>query len=98
MAASGAWRLTMHGPDGTDYRNESIYLNIVRPSLLVSVHNTAPKFLSVVILEEAGSGTKVTLMMQFFSDQDFDAAVNTFSAVEGSKQTLARLEAHLREM
>lgn len=94
----GKWSLTMHGPDGTDYRNESLYLNVVRPSLIVSVHNTAPKFLSVIMLEEAGSGTRVTMMLQFFSDEDLDAAVNVFGAVEGAGQTLERLGAHLKEM
>ncbi len=28
----GAWRFVMHGPDGRDYQNENVYVEIVSPS------------------------------------------------------------------
>ena len=34
----GVWRLTMHGPDGTDYPNLTRYVEVVRPERLVYEH------------------------------------------------------------
>lgn len=87
----GAWRLTMHGPDGTDYPNESVFLQVMAPRLLVYYHSSAPKFVSVVTFAPEGTGTNLTLLSHFLSDEDFDSAMNVYGAVEGAKQTLARL-------
>ena len=27
----GVWRFAMHGPDGTDYKNEIVFIEVVRP-------------------------------------------------------------------
>ncbi|MGH7532725.1 MAG: SRPBCC domain-containing protein [Gemmatimonadales bacterium] len=87
----GAWRLTMHGPDGTDYPNDSVFLQVMPPRLLVYYHSSAPKFVSVVTFAPEGTGTKVTLLSHFLSDDGFDTAMKVYGAVEGAKQTLARL-------
>lgn len=87
----GAWRLTMHGPDGTDYLNESVFLQVMAPHLLVYYHSSAPKFVSVVTFAPEGAGTRLTLMSHFLSDEDYDSAMNVHGAVEGARQTLARL-------
>src|SRR5262245_39921619 len=34
----GVWRFVMHGPDGTDYRNESVFVEIVPPERIVFDH------------------------------------------------------------
>jgi len=31
----GVWRLTMHGPDGRDYKNKMVFLEVARPERLV---------------------------------------------------------------
>src|SRR6266852_4602923 len=31
----GVWRFIMHGPDGTDYKNEIVYVEVVKPERLV---------------------------------------------------------------
>jgi uncharacterized protein YndB with AHSA1/START domain len=28
----GVWRFVMHGPDGTDYKNKIVFIEVVRPS------------------------------------------------------------------
>jgi uncharacterized protein YndB with AHSA1/START domain len=40
----GVWRHVMHGPDGTDYPNEIVYLEVVKPERLVYDHVSEPKF------------------------------------------------------
>src|SRR5262245_64936028 len=34
----GVWRLTMHGPDGRDYRNRIVTLEVLKPERLVFRH------------------------------------------------------------
>lgn len=40
----GVWEFVMHGPDGVDYRNRSIVLEIVRPERIVLSHLSGPRF------------------------------------------------------
>ena len=92
----GAFRLIMHGPDGTDYKNESVYLEVVKPELL-SYEHKSPKFRSTVTFEEQGRRTKVTMFMVFDTAKEKDTTVKVFGAVEGAKQTFARLSDFLSE-
>jgi uncharacterized protein YndB with AHSA1/START domain len=34
----GVWRHMMHGPDGTDYPNKVVYIEVVKPERLVYSH------------------------------------------------------------
>jgi uncharacterized protein YndB with AHSA1/START domain len=90
----GAWRHTLHGPDGVDYNNESTYVAVERPSLL-SYDHVGPKFTATVTFVEESGRTTVTLSM-VFPDADLrDRIVKDHNAVEGGNQTLGRLAEHL---
>ena len=39
----GVWRHTMHGPDGTDYPNKSVFLEVVKPERIVYKHSGGKK-------------------------------------------------------
>jgi uncharacterized protein YndB with AHSA1/START domain len=95
VRAGGAWRFIMHGPDGTDYRNENVFIEVVKPSLLVYSHVSAPKFTSTVTFEDAGGKTKLTMRMVFATADEREHVVKKFGAVEGAKQTFERLAAFL---
>ncbi len=89
----GRFDLTMHGPDGTDYRNESHFSEWTPKSRLAYVHETAPKFTATVTFEAQGAKTFLTLHAHFETEQGYTSAIETFGAVEGAKQTLGRLAA-----
>ncbi|MFA6239947.1 MAG: SRPBCC domain-containing protein [Candidatus Hydrogenedentales bacterium] len=97
----GAWKLTMHGPDGTDYPNRSVYLEVVPPERIVYKHGGARKggpganFTMTATFEEQGSKTKLTMRMLFASSAARDLIVQEYGAIEGGKQTLARLAGFL---
>ena len=93
----GSWRLVMHGPDGTDYDNESVYGEIVRPELLTYSHISAPHFDVRVVFEEEGEKTRVTVRMMFASAEERDLVAEQFGAVEGLTQTLDRLGEQVAE-
>ncbi len=87
----GSWRFTMHGPDGRDYKNEQVYVEITEPERLIYRHVPAPQFQTTVTFEDDGGKTRLTARMVFESAALRDQTVKTFGAVEGLKQTLGRL-------
>ena len=99
----GEWIHVMHGPDGTDYPNKSVFLEVVRPELLSSTHgghggegSTEVNARKIVTFEVAeGDKTLLTLRMVFPSTEARDTVMREYHAVEGGKQTLARLAEHL---
>jgi len=87
----GVWRFVMHGPDGRDYKNEHVYVEIVEPERLVYKHVPAPQFQMTVTFADEGGKTRLTARMLFESAALRDQTVETVGAVEGLKQTLGRL-------
>jgi uncharacterized protein YndB with AHSA1/START domain len=91
----GVWRFVMHGPDGVDYQNKIVYVEIVEPERLVYDHVSGPLFHATVIFAEEGDKTRLTVQMLFESASELDRVVKKFGAIEGLNQTLGRLKAHL---
>ena len=98
VRAGGAWRFTMHGPDGTDYPNFIRYTEVSRPGRLAWEHGTTPdappQFLTWVTLREEGGKTRLEMRSQFPSAEALEV-VKKFGAIEGGQQTLDRLEGYL---
>jgi len=94
----GVWRFVMHGPDGTDYQNKSIYEEIAKPERLAYLHESGPKFHATATFDEHGGKTTVTMRMLFDTVAERDRTVRVFGAVEGAKQTLERLNQHVAKM
>jgi uncharacterized protein YndB with AHSA1/START domain len=93
----GTWRHVMHGPDGTDYPNEIVFAEVVKPERLVYDH-VQPPFHVVVTLNEKGSKTELAMRMLFPSPEERKLAIEKYHADEGLKQTIGRLEGHLKKM
>lgn len=70
----GLWRFTMHGPDGTDYPNESTFLTIEPSRKIVVKHLCAPYFVLTIGFERTVDGTLVT-WEQVFESAEFAASV-----------------------
>ena len=94
----GDWIFVMHGPDGTDYKNHSIYREVVKPSLLRYSHISGPLFEATATFTERGEQTEVTMRMVFESAELRDRVAEQFGAVEGLQQTLGRLADRLKAM
>ena len=87
----GLWRSVMHGPDGRDYQNEVVYVEIVEPERLIYRHVSAPQFQMTVTFADDGGKTRLTAKMLFESAELRDRTIKAVGAVEGLKQTLGRL-------
>lgn len=101
----GEWLLTMHGPDGTNYPNKSVFKEVIKPEKLVFSHGGGREngpgthFVATWSFDEVESGkTKLTIRMVFPSTKDRDFTVKEFGAWDGAKQTLERLAEHLPKM
>ncbi len=95
----GSWKFVMHGPDGTDYPNFIAYEEVVRPERLVYGHGADAAgdahFKQTITFTEQGGKTEVTLHLLFPTKQARDLVVEKHYAIEGGKQTLARLDDYL---
>ena len=91
----GEWDLVMHGPDGTDYKNKSIFKEIVPFKRIVYEHISAPRFIATIDFEEQGEQTLINWHMLFESAEQFIQVVKTFKADEGLKQNIEKLNVYL---
>jgi uncharacterized protein YndB with AHSA1/START domain len=66
LRPGGRWRLTMHSPDGTDYANESVFDEVVRPERIVFRHlEPVHSFRMTMLLTDRGGRTELTWRMLF---------------------------------
>lgn len=97
----GVWKHVMHGPDGTDYPNSSVFKEVVKPERIVYSHGGGKEdgpgvhFEATWTFEAEGDQTRVTIRMVFDTAADRDRVVKEFNAIEGGNQTLERLEEHM---
>jgi uncharacterized glyoxalase superfamily protein PhnB/uncharacterized protein YndB with AHSA1/START domain len=96
MQQGGEWHLIMHGPDGTDYKNKSVFKEIVKYKKLVYEHQSSPKFIATIELEEQGEKTHLSWHMLFETKEQFIQVVKTFKADEGLKQNIEKLDHYLQ--
>ncbi len=103
LRTGGTWRLTMRGPDGRDYKNRLVFLEVVRPERLVYKHVPEPgsepaTHESTVTFTARGKQTEVTMRMLFTSGTEREHIATKYGAIEGGKQTLGRLAGYLPAM
>ncbi len=101
VRVGGAWKYTMHGPDGVHYPNKSIFKE-VRPFERIVFHQAGGKehgkganFVSTWTFDAQGDQTVVTICMVFATPDDRNFVVSEYGAIEGGNQTLARLDGYL---
>jgi len=94
----GVWQFVMHGPDGVDYKNKNVFIEVVKPERLVYDHVTGPQFHVTVTFAEQGNKTELTVRMLFESATQRDKVAKEFGAIEGLNQTLERLEECLAKL
>jgi uncharacterized protein YndB with AHSA1/START domain len=97
----GVWRFVMHGPDGTDYPNKVVFIEVAEPERLVYVHGDErdpDQFHVTVTFAEQNGKTTLSMRSIFRTASERDFAVEKVSAIDGMNQTLSRLTEHLKAM
>lgn len=85
----GDWRLTLHGPDGQDYPNESRFTRLVPGELFEIEHLNGHHFILTLTLCPAGEGTEVHWQQTFDTAAHY-GRIKDFVA-EANAQNLRRL-------
>ena len=96
LRPGGHWDFVMHGPDGKDYENHSVFIEIVAPARLVFQHVSGPRFLVTVTIEEAEEKTRVVFRMGFESLATLQQLKGVI--VRSNEENFDRLEAELARM
>lgn len=93
LRAGGVWRFVMHGPDGTDYPNESVFIEVVPNRQVVLRHVSRPHFEMFLSFAEEGRHTRLG-WRQVFNTAEECARVSRI-VTEANEQNLDRLEVEL---
>ena len=95
LRPGGRWRFVMHGPDGKDYRNESVFVSVDPPERVVFRHVSGHRFEMTITFDAKGEETVVGWRQLFETAAERDR-VATF-ALAANEENLDRLEAVLRQ-
>ena len=91
----GEWNLIMHGPDGVDYVNKSVFTEVIKFKKIVYEHISHPKFVATIEFESLNNQTELSWHMLFESKDQFIQVVKTFKADEGLEQNVDKLQNYL---
>jgi Activator of Hsp90 ATPase homolog 1-like protein len=89
----GTWLLTMHGPDGTDYPNESRFTRIMAGELFEIEHFSGHHFILSIDLKPFEQGTQVHWRQTFDTVEQYEQ-ISQFVA-GANEQNLQRLVAEV---
>jgi len=90
----GAWRVVMHGPDGTDYRNESQFVDVVAPERIAFDHlRPMHRFRMTMTFDDEAGRTRLTWRMLFESPEEVDRVRGVIT--RANEENFDRLEAVL---
>jgi uncharacterized protein YndB with AHSA1/START domain len=89
----GRWSFIMHGPDGKDYPNESMFAEIEPSMKVVIQHVVEPKFRLTIDLASSARGTVVS-WSQAFENSEVAGRIEHI-VVPSNEQNLDRLSAEV---
>jgi uncharacterized protein YndB with AHSA1/START domain len=95
LREGGYWRFTMHGPDGTDYPNESRFIEVVPNNRVVIEHLLGHHFILTITLKADGDSTIVNWHQMFDTIEHYQKISEFVS--QANEQNLDRLESVISE-
>jgi uncharacterized protein YndB with AHSA1/START domain len=90
LREGGYWRFTMHGPDGTDYPNESRFIEVVSNNRVVIEHLLGHHFIQTITFIADGDATIVNWQQMFDTIEHYQEISEFVS--QANEQNLDRLE------
>ncbi|MEX2116468.1 MAG: SRPBCC domain-containing protein [Bacteroidota bacterium] len=90
----GKWSFVMHGPDGKDYPNESVFRDVKPSEKIVIQHVSKPRYLLTVTLDPTDSGGTLVRWEQEFESPDVARGIQHIVA-PANEQNLDRLSAEV---
>jgi uncharacterized protein YndB with AHSA1/START domain len=100
LRPGGHWRYTMHGPDGTDYENRTLYHEVVRHTRLMYDHggneDRPPLFRVTVLFSETDGRTRMDMTMTL-ETPEAATEIAGFIKKAGGNATWDRLAEYLEQ-
>jgi uncharacterized protein YndB with AHSA1/START domain len=96
LRPGGRWQFVMHGPNGADHQNQSVFVEIAKPERIVFDHVSAPAFQVTATFAEEGGKTRLTFRMLFATAAECDKVKGL--VVRANEENFDRLEAELARM
>lgn len=85
----GTWLLTMHGPDGKDYPNESRFTRLAAGEIFEIEHLSGHHFILSIELRPSGQGTQVHWRQTFDTVEHYEQIAGFVAGA--NEQNLQRL-------
>ena len=89
----GRWSYVMHGPNGGNYPNKSVFSEIESPTKIVIEHVSKPKYRLSIVLASSAAGPAVS-WSQAFEDSEVASRIEHI-VVPANEQNLDRLSAEV---
>lgn len=93
FSPGGIWLLTMHGPDGKDYPNESRFTRIEPDRLFEIEHFSGHHFILTIALRPNAGGTEVNWRQTFDTVEHYQQIAQFVASA--NEQNLERLAAEV---
>lgn len=93
LRPGGNWRFVMHGPDGANYPNECVFVEVEVPERIVLEHLSQHHFKLTITFDARGAKTLVGWRQVFDTEAERQRVAKV--VVEANEQNLARLAAEV---
>jgi uncharacterized protein YndB with AHSA1/START domain len=91
LQPGGEWLLVMHGPDGTDYDNRSVFTEVVANKKIAYEHLSGHHFIATIEFEAQGNNTLMHWEMLFPTKEEYHQFVEVYKVGESLQQNIERL-------
>lgn len=91
--SGGRWSYIMHGPDGKNYPNESIFAEVESPRRVVIQHNSKPEYCLTITLGSTDRGTVINWSQEFMKSKVAEGIKHI--VIPANEQNLDRLTAEV---
>ncbi|MFD2098809.1 SRPBCC family protein [Flagellimonas iocasae] len=90
----GEWNFMMHGPDGKNYPNRSVFTEIVPMKKIVYEHYN-PHFTATILFEAMEEKTTINWTVVFDTQEMLQTVIKAHNADKGLEQNLEKLALYL---
>jgi uncharacterized protein YndB with AHSA1/START domain len=103
LKPGGLWKLVMRSPEGHDYSNKSIFVEVVENERIVYSNAGGKRggppihFEATWTFKKAGEKTEIIVHLQFASGRERDMAAKQYRLRESMTETLGRLGDYLEK-
>jgi uncharacterized protein YndB with AHSA1/START domain len=97
MQPGGEWLLVMHGPDGADYDNKSVFTDIVEHKKISYEHISGHYFTAAIEFEPKENQTLMQWEMLFETKEEYYQFVHEYKVDESLQENIERLAQYLND-